>query len=303
MDMDLLINKLSKKQPVKLVVAEAQDEMVLKAVYNAYKIGIVIPILCGDEKLIKEKASHCGVNINKFEIIHTTNPKDSVKAAISLILNNKADILMKGLLQTSELLKGVLDKNEGLRGEGILSHVGIINSKKLGRTVILTDSAMVMYPDVKTKVHLINNAVIVAKSLGIEKPKVAPIAAVEVVNMDMQATVDAAVLTAMNNRGQIKDCIVDGPLALDLALSPLAVQHKNITSDVAGYADILLFHNIESANATYKAMSIVDESVMGGIVMGAKVPIVLTSRSDSDVSKLYSIACAVSIKVGELYDI
>jgi phosphate butyryltransferase len=161
--------------------------------------------------------------------------------------------------------------------------------------LLLTDAAMVSYPDLSAKVKLIENAVLVAIGLGIETPKVAVLAAVETVNPAMQATIDAALLTMMNQRGQIKNCIIDGPLALDLAISKEAARHKGITSDVAGQADILLFHNIEAANSTLKTFTNAANCMFGGVVLGAFAPIVLTSRSDSEENKLYSLACASNL--------
>jgi phosphate butyryltransferase len=216
-------------------------------------------------------------------------------AAVTLVRDGKADMLMKGLLQTSDLLRAVLNKENGLRGGGTLSHVAAIHSEAMGKTWIATDGGMVMYPDLKTKAQLIESAVKVARGLGIEMPKVAVLAAVEMINPEMPATLDAAALTAMNRRGQIRDCIVDGPLAFDLAVSPGAVKHKKVESPVAGQADILLFPNIDAGNAVVKAMTNIGGCIFGGVVMGASAPIVLTSRSDSDISKLYSIAIAASV--------
>lgn len=295
MDFEKILNSVKPSTMKKVAVAAAEDDVVLKAVYGAYERGIATPILCGDEKKINGLAKELNLDISKFEIINANSDIEAAKTAALLVRNKKADILMKGLLQTADLLRAVLDKENGLRGKGILSHVSIIHSPILEKTLFLTDAAMVTYPDLKTKVQLINNAVVVARGMGIENPKVAPLAPVEVVNTDMQSSVDGALLTAMNRRGQIKDCIVDGPLAMDLALSEEAVKHKGVKSEVAGKADILLFHNIDAANNSLKAFTIGGGSLFGGVVMGATAPIVLTSRSDSDQSKLYSIACAARI--------
>ncbi len=281
--------------PRGMAIAAAEDETVLNAAVKAFKRGLVIPILCGNEKKIKEIADTFRIDISPFEIVHCETARESVFAAISLIRENRCGILMKGNVQTAELLRPVLDKETGLRGEGFLSHVSILDSPILERRFLLTDAAMVTYPDLKMKVELIKNAVRVAAGLGIQNPKVAVIAAVEVVNPDMQATVDAAALTAMNRRGQILGCIVDGPLAMDLALSEEAARHKNVQSEVAGRADILLMHNIEAANATLKAFTYGGNCLFGGLVMGATVPIVLNSRSDMDDSKLFSIECADAV--------
>lgn len=280
------------KSPRGMAIAAAEDDTVLKAAVKAYHGGLVLPILCGNEKKIKEIADTHQIDISPFEIIHCETSREAVSAAISLIRQNSCRILMKGLVQTAELLRAVLDKENGIRGEGILSHVSILDSPILKRRFLLTDAAMVTYPDLKMKAELIRNAVRAAAGLGIQNPKVAVLAAVEVVNPDMPATLDAAALTAMNRRGQISGCIVDGPLAMDLALSEDAAHHKGVSSEVAGRADILLMHNIDAGNAVLKAFTLGGNCLFGGLVMGARVPIVLNSRSDSDNSKLFSIECA-----------
>jgi len=287
-----IIEQLMPEKPKTIAVAAAEDDVVLEAVTKAFEYGIAIPVLCGNSIKIKSIAQEKNINISKFEIIDTKNPANT---AVSLVREGKADMLMKGLLHTAELLRAVLNKEKGLRGQGILSHVSILHSPILNRMFLLTDAAMVMYPDLKTKIELVRNAVTAAHGMGIGSPKVAPLAAVEVVNSDMQATIDAATLTIMNQRGQITDCVIDGPLAMDLALSEEAVRHKGINSPVAGNADILLMHNIEAANSTLKAFTVGGNCLFGGIIMGAAAPIVLASRSDSEKSKLYSIACASSI--------
>lgn len=281
--------------PRGMAIAAAEDETVLSAAAQAYNRKMVIPILCGNKKKIKETANIHHIDISPFEIVDCETALEAIIAAISLIRENRCGILMKGLVQTADLLRAVLDKDNGLRGDGFLSHVSILDSPILKRRFLMTDAGMVTYPDLKTKVELIKNAVRVAAGLGIQNPKVAVVAAVEVVNPDMQATVDAAALTAMNRCGQITGCIVDGPLAMDLALSEEAARHKNVKSDVAGHADILLMHNIDAANATLKAFTHGGNCVFGGLVMGAKVPIVLNSRSDTDSSKLFSISCAEAV--------
>jgi len=294
LDFESIIGRVKPNKMKTVAVASAEDDLVLKAVAAAHKMGIAAPILCGDAAVIKDIANKEGLDISAFEIVHT-EPSEAARTAVALVREGKAHMLMKGLLQTSDLLKAVLDKENGLRGNGILSHISILHSPILNRQLLLTDAAIVMYPDLKTKVKLIENSVYAAAGLGIGCPKVAVLAAVELINPDMPATLDAACLTSMNRRGQIKDCIVDGPLAMDLALSGEAVRHKGIDSQVAGKADILLFHNIEAANSALKVFTHAGNCLFGGVVIGASAPIILTSRSDSDQSKLYSIACAASI--------
>jgi phosphate butyryltransferase len=292
----------------KLALAAAEDEAALRAAAQAYARGIVLPILCGSEKKIREIAETASIDITPFELVDCASAAEAVAAAVSLVREKRADILMKGLVQTAELLRAVLDKENGLRSDGsrsdgsrsggLLSHVSILDSPILKKRFLLTDAAMVTYPDLKAKAALIRNAVKAASGLGIALPRVAVIASVEVVNPDMPATLDAAALTVMSRRGQLGNCIVDGPLAMDLALSEEAARHKGVVSEVAGRADILLMPNIDAGNATLKAFTLGGNCLFGGLVMGAAAPIVLNSRSDSDDSKLFSIECAVAISRG-----
>lgn len=289
-----IIERLIPKTPKTVAVAAAEDGVVLRAVVKSYQMGIAKPILCGVKREIQQIAQESELDISPFEVIDLP-ALDAAAEAVSLVNKGHADMLMKGMLQTADLLRAVLDRENGLRKNKLLSHVSIFHSPVLDRTMLLTDAAMVMYPDLLAKSELIKNAVQAAQGMGIPCPKVAPLAAVEVVNPDMQATLDAALLTVMNHRGQIKGCVIDGPLAMDLAISPEAAAHKKIESAVAGCADILLMHNIEAANSTLKTFTFAGNSLFGGVIMGAKAPIVLTSRADSQESKLYSIACAAHI--------
>jgi len=295
MEFETIMKELPVSSKKTAAVAAAEDEYVLQTACRAYESGIVQPILCGRKSEIKSLADRCRLDISRFEIIDARDGKQAAQEAVSLVKQEKADMLMKGLIQTSDLLRVILDKEKGLRTGKVLSHVSIINSPILNRVLLITDAAVIPYPDLSLKTEMIRNAVAAANGLGIRCPKVAPLAAVEVVNPDMPATVDAALLTVMNHRGQIADCIVDGPLSLDLAISPEAAVHKKVSSDVAGKADILLFHNIEAANSTVKTFTIAGNCLFGGVVMGASAPVILTSRSDSAQSKLYSIACAALI--------
>lgn len=295
MDFENVMSRLVPPVKGRLAVAAAEDAAVLRSVAEAHRRGLVDPILCGNETAIRNKAQSLGLDISPFAVVPAASHTEAARIAVSFVREGNADILMKGILHTADFLRAVLDKEIGVRGKGILSHVGVLHSPVLRRTLIMTDAAMVTYPDIKTKAELIRNAVFVAKRLGIEMPRVAALAAVEVVNPDMQATVDAAALSVMNRRGQIKDCIVDGPLALDIALSEEAARHKGINGDVAGHADILLFHNIDVANSTLKGFVYAGRCLFGGLLIGATVPVVVASRADSDQAKLYSIACAAAL--------
>lgn len=295
MDFEEILGSVKPRECSIVAVAGAEDEVVLEAVCQAHARGIATPVLCGNRGKIAALADLHGLDISPFAVYHAENAQLAAAAAAGLVRQGKAHMLMKGLLPTADLLRAVLDKENGLRGRGILSHVSVLHSPSLERMLLATDAAMVMYPDLKTKVEMIKNATAAAKGLGVVNPKIAPLAAVEVVNPDMPATLDAAILTMMNRRGQIRDCVIDGPLAMDLALSGEAARHKGVVSEVAGCADILLFHNIEAANNSVKTFTHAGGCLFGGVVMGAAAPIVLASRSDSEESKLYSISCAARI--------
>lgn len=298
MDFDQVMGALATGERKRLAVAAAEDSYVLEAVSQAAARGIIVPILCGDRAAIEKTAADIGMDIAGVEIVEAQSEEAAAATAVSLVRSGQADMLMKGLMQTATLLRAVLNKENGLRKSKVLSHVSVLHSPVLERMLLLTDAAMVTYPDLDTKVEMIRNAVEAASGLGIATPKVAALAAVEVVNPQMQATVDAALLTVMNRRGQIKGCVVDGPLAMDLALSEDAAKHKGVVSEVAGRADILLLHNIDVANSVLKTFTMAGGCLFGGLIMGAAAPVVLTSRSDSAQGKLYSIACAAAICEG-----
>lgn len=289
---DDVLKKVKASGMKKVAVAVAQDEPVLEAIRDAKKMGIAEAILVGDKEKIEECAKIVGINMDDFEIINEPNNALAAKKAVELVSSGKADMVMKGLVDTATFLRAVLDKEKGLRTGKVLSHVAVFDIPALNRIILLTDAAMNIAPDLMTKKQILENAVGIAKGIGMETPKVACIAAVEVVNPDMQPTLDAAALSKMNDRGQIKGCIVDGPFAIDNALSEEAARHKGINSPVAGNADIILVPNIETGNVMYKTLTYTSNAKNGGILAGAAAPVILTSRADSHESKLYSIALA-----------
>ncbi|MGK0467115.1 phosphate butyryltransferase [Clostridium sp.] len=288
--LDELFDFAIKKDKKTLAVAVAQDNIVLKAVVEAVKLQIVDAILVGDEKKIVEIALSENLSLQNIRIINEKDILSAVTKAVELVTNGEAHFIMKGMIGTSDLLKAVLSKEAGLRGRGLLSHVMIYDVPAYHKLLFLTDGGMVTSPELKEKIEIINNAVAVAHALQIGIPKVAPICAVEVVNPSMQATLDAAVLTQMNKRGQIKGCLIDGPLGFDNAISKEAAEHKGIISDVAGDSDILIVPNIEAGNFLGKSLTYFAKAESAGIIVGAKCPVVLVSRADSAKSKLYSIA-------------
>lgn len=279
----------------KVAVAVAQDKPVLEAIRDAKAKDIADAVLVGDKEEITSIALSIGMDINDFEIVDEPNIKKAALKAVELVSTGKADMVMKGLVDTATFLRSVLNKEIGLRTGRLMSHVAVFQVENIDRLLFLSDAAFNMYPDLKAKVDIINNSVKVAHAVGIEIPKVAPICAVEVVNPDMPATVDASILSKMNDRGQIKGCIIDGPLALDNALSEEAAKHKGVSGPVAGRADIFIMPNIESGNIMYKTLTYAGKSKSGGILVGTAAPVVLTSRADSHETKMNSIALAALV--------
>ncbi|MFL0249145.1 phosphate butyryltransferase [Clostridium neuense] len=290
-----IIEKVKQNEMKKVAVAVAQDEAVLRAVKDAKDNGIADAILVGNHDEIVSIALKIGMDIKQYEIVDEPDVKKAALKAVELVSSKKADMVMKGLVDTATFLRSVLNKEVGLRTGKLMSHVAIFETEAFDRLLFLTDVAFNMYPELKDKVQIINNAVKVAHAVGIEQPKVAPVCAVEVVNPNMPATLDAAMLAKMSDRGQIKGCIVDGPLALDIALSEEAAQHKKVTGPVAGKADILLMPNIETGNVMYKTLTYTTHSKNGCLLVGTAAPVVLTSRADSHETKMYSIALAALV--------
>lgn len=288
-NIEKLISKAEKTKPLKLAVVAAADEVVIESIKKAAEKNIIEPILIGNQEKIKEIVDRKGLE-KKVEIVKTCSKTESAHKAMELIKDGKADYPMKGHINTSIILKALLDKQYGLRGENILSLVTLIYLENEKRFVIMTDGGMNISPTLEEKVDLIKNASQMAKAIGIKNPKAAVIAAVEAVNPSMKATLDAAVLSKMSDRKQIKDVIVDGPLALDNAISKQAAEHKGIKSPVAGQADILLVPDIEAGNVLYKSLVYYGKQPSATVVVGAKVPLVITSRADRAETKFNSIA-------------
>lgn len=276
-------------------VANAVDASALKSLSHAHKMGFINAILCGNASEIKSVAQQNDIDISEFEIVHCDDELSAAAMAVSLVRDGRADILMKGLIHTADILRAVLNRDTGIRGNGILSHVSVLYSPSLQRKLFLTDIAMVMYPDLDKKIQLVENAVSLARYTGVSCPRVAPLCAVETLNPAMQATLDAQALHEMNLCGKISDCVISGPISFDIAVSNNAAQVKKYNGPIQGNADILLFDNIEAGNNTIKSMVQFGDWIFGGVVIGARVPVIINSRSDSDISKLFSIACACSI--------
>ena len=290
-----IIDLAKGKKTRRLVVAAAADKPVLEAVKNAYKEQIIIPVLVGNKTIIEQIAKEIDFDLSSIDIYEEDNPAKASVKAVSLIREGKAEILMKGLVSTAPLLKAVLDKENGLRKGATLSHFALIESPYYHKLIGVTDAAMNIAPEFNEKINIVNNAVEVFHRLGNNNPKVAIIGPLEVVNPKIESTSHAAMLTVMNNRGQIKGCTIDGPFAIDNAVSKKAAEHKGIISDVAGDADILVAPDLNSGNILYKSLMFMGGSTSAAVIMGAKVPVVLTSRADTDKSKMMSIALAAAM--------
>lgn len=292
--------ELKNKGKMKLVVVASHDEEVLEAVVESNKLGITEPILVGDKEKTLLIAKEKGLDISKYKIIDEKDLSLAAEIGVKMISNGEANFIMKGLVDTSILLKAVLNKEWGLRTESLLSHVMVYQIPSYNKLIYLTDGGMNLQPTLEDKVKIIENAVLVAKSLGREEVKVACLAAKEKVDPKMIATVDANELKIRYEEGKFsKGTIVDGPMALDLAVSSASAEIKGYKSMVSGDADILLVPNIEMGNGIGKSITYFAQGKSAGIVMGAKVPIVLVSRADDHETKLYSIALGSAVAAYE----
>ncbi|MDF2608399.1 MAG: phosphate butyryltransferase [Bacillales bacterium] len=292
-----LIDAAAKKQKKYTVsVAAADDYIILDTVIKANEMDLCSFLLYGNEEYIRNYFDNANFIINdNVKIRNATNNDRAIDLAVQSIVKREADLLMKGNVDTAAILKIALNKEYGLNTGSLLSHVALFDVPSLGKSILLTDAALNITPSLKDKIEIINNSVAVAHKIGIKEPKVALLSAIEKVNPAIEATIDAAVLTQMNRRGQIVGCIVDGPLALDNAVSSSSVEQKHIESPVAGDADILIVPNIEVGNALYKSLVYFAKASLGSVVVGAKIPIILTSRADSSENKLNSIALALNV--------
>ena len=288
-----LIENVKTLPTKKMAVAAAEDEYVLESVKIDKEEGLAESILVGDEKKIRELAKGLNMDLSGYEIINEVEPAKAALKAVKLVHDGKADMYMKGLISTKDFLRSVLDKEVGLRTGRVLTHVGVFEVKGIDQLLFLSDQAFIMYPTLEEKVKIIENALDIANACGIQNPKVAPLAAVEVVNPKMPETVDAAELTKMNSEGKIKGCVIDGPLSLDMAISKEACSHKKgLNRKITGDADILLFPDIHTGNVAYKMLVHTSHFLNGAILSGTSAPVILTSRSDSVATKVNSIALA-----------
>lgn len=288
---DLLTDKPARR----MVLAAAQDQNSLSSAIMAARDGFIEPILIGDKEAIQNIAMNCNIDISGVRMIHEPDTELAVEIAVKMVRSNQADILMKGKVGTSSLLKAVLNKEWGLRTGSLLSHIAIFEVEAYHKLIAVTDVAMNIAPNLQDKIAIVNNSVACLNRLGVDMPKVAVLGAVEMVSENMQATLDAALLSKMNQRDQIKHCIIDGPLAFDNAISLESANHKGIRSDVAGDTDLLLMPDIEVGNVLYKSLVFFAHAKVAAVILGASAPIVLTSRSDSDQAKYDSILLAAAV--------
>lgn len=285
------IIEIAKGKKVVIAIAGAEDKEAVKAVYEAKELG-VSAILFGKKETVEKNLLDIGAD---FPVVDCGTEEESSKLAVKSVVEGKAHIVMKGLVKTSTLLKAVLDKENGLRTDRLLSHVAVVEVPAINRLIFITDGGMVIRPTIEQKVQIIQNAVDIAKKLGYEMPKVGVIAAVETVNPDMPETLEAALLAKMNDRGQIKGCKIDGPLGIDNALSVYAAEVKGVKGDVAGHADILVVPDIHSGNFLGKSAVYFANGRIAGIIAGAKAPVIVISRADTSDSKFASIALAMAL--------
>ena len=286
-----LLDESKKGRPMTLSVACPYGDDALGAVTRAQREGIIKAVLVGNEEKIRALAEREGHDLSGISVVEEKDDEKATERSVRMVSSGEADLLMKGLVKTSSLLKAVLDKEWGLRTGSLLSHLFLFEVPALGgRVVGVSDGGMNTYPDLNGKVKIIENAVGCYHKIGVPQPKIAALAAVEVVNPDMPATLDAAALAKMSDRGQIKGCLVDGPFALDNAVSVEAARTKGLTSPVAGNADMLLVPDIECGNLVGKVLLYMTGGKGAGVILGARKPIVLTSRFDSMETKLLSIA-------------
>jgi Phosphotransacetylase len=278
---------------VKTAVVHPTDQVSLLGAVDAAERGLIVPVLVGPEHKIRAVAEQEGVDLSPFQIVATEHSHAAAECAVAMARNREVEALMKGSLHTDELMHAVVSKAGGLRTERRMSHAWVMDVPTYPRPLLITDTALNIYPDLEAKRDIVQNAIELAQALGVERPRVAILSATETVNPKIQSTIDAAALCKMADRGQIKGGVLDGPLAFDNAISAAAAKTKGIVSPVAGSPDILLAPDLEAGNMLAKQLHYLADADSAGIVLGARVPIVLTSRADDPVSRMASCALAL----------
>jgi phosphate butyryltransferase len=290
---DELVELARKLPPIRVAVAAAAHHLVLQSLVQAMEMGFVQPLLVGREADIREQAALIGWDLKDAQIVPTETNKAAASAAVDLVRREQADVLMKGYLHTNEMLHAVLNSETGLRTDRLLTHVFVLEVPTYHKLILISDAAINISPQIEQKAAITQNAVDLARRLGVERPKVAALSSVETINSNIPSTVHAACLSKMAERGQIKHCIVDGPLAFDNAISADAAREKGISSPVSGDLDVMVVPDLDSGNILSKNLEYLARAKLAGIVMGARAPVVLTSRSDPPGARVYSLALAV----------
>jgi len=289
--LEQILEVVRTKSKKRLAAAYANDLHTTEALYNAIQQGVIVATLVGDETVIRANCEQLGIDPECFTIIHEPVDTKATAKAVMLVRAGECQLLMKGLVSTDKYMRAILNKEVGLLDPGsILSHVALIENPRYHKLLICSDVAVIPNPDLREKIAITNYCVKVGKTLGIAEPKVAIIGASEQVLAKMQTTIDAAVLSKMADRGQIRGCLVDGPMGLDVAIDKKAAITKNVNGPVAGDADCLIFPNIDAGNIFYKTNTKLAGCEVASVVVGTKAPCILSSRGDSVQTKLYSIA-------------
>ena len=288
-----------RKRP-RIAVAGAHDEIVLEVVCDARARGLVSPLLFGDAGRIAEIAKRKRLALEGCEVVDVADAKLAARQAVEAARSGGAEILMKGIVTTATLMKAVLDEETGIKAQGLMSHVALIEPKSRGRVYLMSDGGIVIDPDLVQKVGIVKNAIGVAHALGLSLPRVALVSSIETVNLKMKSAVDAAIISKMADRGEIRGAVVDGPLALDNAVSSEAAKQKGISSPVAGRADILIVGHADVGNVMYKALTYFcgDQVKTAGVIVGGRVPMVVVSRADTYEARFNSIAVACVLAAG-----
>jgi len=294
-----LMEEARKVGPKTVAIAAAQEKEILLAARDAETQDLCECILVGDRAAITDIAQEDSIDIRRMMIIHEPEPKRAARKVMELVTLGHAQMAMKGKIETGDFLRAALDKDVGLRVGRLLTHVGIFEIPGFDRLIFISDAGVVVAPTMEQKIEIVQNAIYVAQRLGVEQPRVAILAATEMVNPKIPTTLDAANLSKMADRGQIKGGLIDGPLALDNAISLESAQVKGIKSEVAGRADILIPPDVEAANVLAKAITYFAKGNMAGVVVGGKSPIIVASRSDPHQTKLVSMALGVLLATRE----
>ena len=287
-----LIDKAQERSPSKVAVAAAAHKLVLQSVRRAVDLGLVVPLLVGREEDIRREAEAIDWELEATQIVNTETNKAAAGVAVDLVREGEADVLMKGYLHTDEMLHAVLRRETGLRTDRLLSHVFVLEVPTYHKLLLITDAAINIHPDISEKASITQNAVDLARKLGAEQPKVAALSSVETINPNIPSTVHAACLSKMADRGQIRGALVDGPLAFDNAISAQAAEEKGISSAVSGDVDVVVAPDLDAGNILFKNLEYLANAKVAGVVMGAKAPVVLTSRSDPPRARVFSLALA-----------